>query len=83
MPGFSAADTHTRIFLLDCLECAAAVFRGPDADAWARLAPGLADLLDRDPGVLPDATLALRKLQSALDPMTPDLAATLETEFVP
>jgi len=83
MPGFSVADTHTRIFLLDCLECAAAVFRGPDADAWTRLAEsGLPELLGRDPAVLAHATLALRKLQSALDPMGPDLAATLETEFV-
>ncbi|MDD3312083.1 molecular chaperone TorD family protein [Pseudodesulfovibrio sp.] len=79
----STADTRTRIFLLDCLECAAAVFRGPDADAWTRLAgAGLPDLLDRAPAMLPHATPALRKLQSALSPMNPDLAATLETEFV-
>ncbi|WP_419786307.1 TorD/DmsD family molecular chaperone [Pseudodesulfovibrio sp.] len=83
MPDSVVAETRSRIFVLNCLECVAAIFRGPDADAWVRLIEeGLPELIARDPAVFPNVTRALRKLQSALLPdAIPDLTL-LETEFV-
>lgn len=84
MPGLAVTDTRTRVFLLDCLACAAAVFRGPDAATWTRLVgPALPGLRERAPGGAPHATRALEKLQCALEPADdPERENVLETEFV-
>ncbi|MEF2229837.1 MAG: molecular chaperone TorD family protein [Pseudodesulfovibrio sp.] len=83
MPEPSIADTRTRIFLLGAVECAAAIFRGPDREGWAALASrGLPELLEHPPAAFPHATAALQKLQRALHPEnTPDPDA-LESEYV-
>jgi len=83
MPESIIADTRTRIFLLSAIECAAAVFRGPDREGWTALASqGLPELLGQPPAAAPHATAALQKLQRALDPkFTPDVD-TLESEYV-
>ena len=83
MPEPTITDTRTRVFLLSALECAAAIFRGPDREDWTALASrGLPELAGLDPQTTPHATAAMEKLQCALSPEnTPD-PDILETEYV-
>ena len=83
MPESTITDTRTRVFLLSALECAAAVFRGPDREGWTAIASrGLPELVGLDPKATPHATAALQKLQSALQPVDDPDAETLESEYV-
>ncbi len=85
MSELTIADTRQQVFLLNLIELAATIFRGPDSSAWSGIiATGLPQLLQQAPQDAPHLSEALEKLQSALpnphesgDPLT-----LLETEYV-
>ena len=85
VPDISIADDRLQELLLNSLELAAAIFRGPDQSGWeALITTGLPQLLTQEPGADPDLISALEKLQSALPgPQTLGEPLTdLETEYV-
>jgi len=80
-----SSTTAERIFLLNIIELAVAVFRGPGPDGWAAIVgSGLPELLAAAPPTAPDLTVSLGKLQDSL-PGRSGIAAALpdlESEFV-
>lgn len=85
MPESSIADARLQLLLLNALELATAIFRGPDRPGWeALITTGLPQLLAQAPEADPDLIPALRKLQSALPgpQATGDPLTDLETEYV-
>jgi len=77
-------DVDEQIYLLNTIELAAAVFRGPDADGWAGLIeaglPFMADLSLKRPGHLTTTLLKLQGAASSAD--RAGLVHELLTEYV-
>lgn len=85
MSDITNADQRRHLFILNALELAAAIFRGPDTPGWeAIISVGLPQLLDQAEQADMELTAALQKLQSELpDLKTPgDPLTILETEYV-
>ncbi len=83
MSEFIISGTHKRVFLLNNLELAAAIFRGPDVEGWQGIInTGLPQLLSQSSQQPAHLTETLEKLQGSLSPETPALLTELETEYV-
>jgi len=77
--------TAERIFLLNVLELAVAVFRGPGPDDWSGIiGAGVPELLGAAPSTAPEVTASLGKLQESLPAQSafPDALPILESEYV-
>ncbi len=82
MSEFAISDTSERIFLLNTIEFAAAIFRGPDRDGWEGIiSVGLPQLIASSNRQSPVVTGILKKMQAALSNDIPNQLALLLTEY--